>query len=178
MRQTIAGWYLLATFASIFIGVVQAQGPAPSPLIALLSPPAAIIPAASPQPSLAAAPELTKADFETFLDALIPSQLRNRNIAGAVVSVVKDGQVLFRTGGLEHIVIFGDAINPWRRAFHIFGWLLIRGVILLIVASVRFVRLPVQGLWFRAHAILLAIGGIAFGVFAWQYHLLDTSLRF
>ena len=80
--------------------------------------------------------------------------------------------------GLEHIVILGDAINPWLCALHLLGWLLIAGVVLLIIAAVRFVRLPGQGLWFRAHAILLAIGGIAFGVFAWQYHLLDASLRF
>jgi hypothetical protein len=52
------------------------------------------------------------------------------------------------------------------------------GVVLLIIAAVRFVRLPGHGLWFRAHAILLAIGGIAFGVFAWQYHFLDPSLKF
>jgi hypothetical protein len=51
-------------------------------------------------------------------------------------------------------------------------------VVLLIIATVRFVRLPGHGLWFRAHAILLAIGGIAFGVFAWQYHFLDASLKF
>jgi CubicO group peptidase (beta-lactamase class C family) len=80
--------------------------------------------------------------------------------------------------GLEHIVILGDAINPWLRAFHVIGWVLIAGVVLLIIAAVRFVRLLGHGLWFRAHAILLAIGGIAFGVFAWQYHLLDTSLKF
>ncbi len=80
--------------------------------------------------------------------------------------------------GLEHIMIFGDAINPWLRALHIFGWILMAGIVLLIVAAVRFVRLPGHGLWFRAHAILLAIGGIAFAVFAWQYHLLDASLRF
>ena len=80
--------------------------------------------------------------------------------------------------GLEHIVIFGDAINPWLRALHIFGWILIAGIVLLIIAAVRFVRLPGHGLWFRVHAILLAIGGIAFAVFAWQYHLLDASLRF
>jgi hypothetical protein len=80
--------------------------------------------------------------------------------------------------GLEHIVLLGDAINPWLQALHIFGWLLMVGVVLLIIAAVRFVRLPGHGLWFRAHAILMAIGGIAFGVFAWQYHLLDTSLKF
>src|SRR5262249_15488342 len=84
------------------------------------------------------------------------------------------GQVLFvlapivvLSQGLEHIVILGDAINPWLQAFHIIGWILIAGVVLLIVAAIRFVRLPGQGVWFRAHAILLAIGGIAFGLFAW-----------
>ena len=80
--------------------------------------------------------------------------------------------------GLEHIVILGDAINPWLQAFHVIGWILLAGVVLLIIAAVRFVRLPGHGLWFRAHAILLAIGGIAFGVFAWQYHFLDASLKF
>ena len=80
--------------------------------------------------------------------------------------------------GLEHIVILGDAINPWLQAFHVIGWVLMAGVVLLIIAAVRFVRLPGHGLWFRAHAILLAIGGVAFGVFAWQYHFLDASLKF
>jgi CubicO group peptidase (beta-lactamase class C family) len=80
--------------------------------------------------------------------------------------------------GLEHIVVLGDAINPWLQAFHVIGWALMAGVVLLIIAAVRFVRLPGHGLWFRAHAILLAIGGVAFGVFAWQYHFLDSSLKF
>jgi hypothetical protein len=80
--------------------------------------------------------------------------------------------------GLEHIVILGDAINPWLQTFHVIGWALMAGVVLLIIAAVRFVRLPGHGLWLRAHAILLAIGGIAFGVFAWQCHLLDASLKF
>ncbi|HEU0210447.1 MAG TPA: serine hydrolase domain-containing protein [Candidatus Udaeobacter sp.] len=80
--------------------------------------------------------------------------------------------------GLEHIVIFGDAVNPWLQAMHFLGWLLVAGVVVLIIAAVRFVRLPGCGFWFRAHAILLAIGGFAFGVFAWQYHLLDSSLKF
>jgi hypothetical protein len=86
--------------------------------------------------------------------------------------------VIALSQGLEHIVMFGDAINPWLRAFHIFGWMLLAGVLILIIAAARFTRLPGHGLWFRAHAILLAIGGIAFGLFAWQYHLLGTSLKF
>jgi hypothetical protein len=86
--------------------------------------------------------------------------------------------VIALSQGLEHVVILGDAINPWLRTFQIFGWLLMAGVVLLIVAAARFAKLPGHGLWFRAHAILLAIGGIAFGLFAWQYHLLGTSLKF
>ena len=86
--------------------------------------------------------------------------------------------ILALSQGLEHIVILGDAINPWLQAFHVVGWVLMAGVVLLIIAAVRFVRLPGHGLWFPAHAILLAIGGIAFGLFAWQYHFLDASLKF
>src|SRR5438270_10345316 len=89
---------LISSCAAIvaMIAIAHAQGPAPSPLISLPSPPPAKLPAVAPQPS--PPPALTRADFETFLDALIPSQLQNRNIAGAVVSVVKDGQILFQKG--------------------------------------------------------------------------------
>src|SRR5256714_2387181 len=88
----------LSVSTLITISAASAQGPAPSPLISAPSPAPANVPAIVPQPSPASAPELTKSDFETFLDALIPSQLQNRNVAGAVVSVVKDGQVLFQKG--------------------------------------------------------------------------------
>jgi CubicO group peptidase (beta-lactamase class C family) len=80
--------------------------------------------------------------------------------------------------GLEHIVILGDAIDPWLQALHIFGWVLMGGLILLIVAAIRFATLPGHGFWFRAHTILLALGGITFGLFCWQYHLLDMSVKF
>src|SRR5206468_6126825 len=96
MQRAILGCHLAAMLGWTLISVVQAQGPAPSPLILGPSPPPAQVPVVAPETS--PGPELTKADFETFLDALIPSQLRNRNIAGAVVSVVKDGQVLFQKG--------------------------------------------------------------------------------
>jgi len=80
--------------------------------------------------------------------------------------------------GVEHVVIFGDGIDPWLRALHIFGWVTIAGLVLLVIAAIRFATLPGHGLWFRTHAILLAVGGIAFGLFCWQYHLLDASLKF
>lgn len=42
--------------------------------------------------------EMTAADIEAFLDGFLPMQLERENIAGAVVSVVKDGKVLFAKG--------------------------------------------------------------------------------
>lgn len=42
--------------------------------------------------------ELTAADLEAFLDGLLPLQLRRDDIAGATVSVVKDGKLFFAKG--------------------------------------------------------------------------------
>ena len=75
-------------------GKSAAQGPAPSPMLT----PAPVLQPAAPMPELALAHELTKPDVEAFLDALIPAQLQNRDIAGAVVAVVKDGQTLLSKG--------------------------------------------------------------------------------
>ena len=41
---------------------------------------------------------LTAEDLDAFLDGLIPMQLKREDIAGAVVSVVKDGHLLFAKG--------------------------------------------------------------------------------
>jgi CubicO group peptidase (beta-lactamase class C family) len=93
IRQRCIGLLLIV----IVLEVSRAQGPAPSPLL----PPRPAQPAGQ---SLATAPQqtpaqaLTKAEVETFFDALVPDQLQNRNIAGAVVSVVKDSQVLLEKG--------------------------------------------------------------------------------
>jgi CubicO group peptidase (beta-lactamase class C family) len=76
------------------LAVTLAQGPAPSPLLS----PVPVLQPATPLPDLALAHELAKPDLEAFLDALIPAQLQNRDIAGAVVAVVKDGQVLLSKG--------------------------------------------------------------------------------
>jgi CubicO group peptidase (beta-lactamase class C family) len=72
---------------------VAAQGPAPTPVF----PPAPVSSApATPEPT--GVHDLTKADLEAFLDALLPAQLQSRDMAGAVVAVVKDGQVLLAKG--------------------------------------------------------------------------------
>jgi len=62
------------------------------------SAPVALPPSASPSSAPVTAHELTAADLEPFLDGLMPPQLERENIAGAVVSVVKDGKLLFAKG--------------------------------------------------------------------------------
>jgi CubicO group peptidase (beta-lactamase class C family) len=76
------------------------QGPAPKR-------PAAVKPApvtTSASPSLVAtsgatsAVPLTTEDLSAFMDGFMPQQLEQADIAGAVVAVVKDGQLLFARG--------------------------------------------------------------------------------
>lgn len=58
-------------------------------------------PQVAPRPAEApptGAHELTAADLEAFLDGVMPLQLRREDIAGAVISVVKDGKPLFAKG--------------------------------------------------------------------------------
>jgi len=42
--------------------------------------------------------QLTQSDLEAFLDGMMPLQLAREDIAGAVISVVKDGKVFFAKG--------------------------------------------------------------------------------
>ena len=49
-------------------------------------------------PGAALGQELTEADLSAFLDGLLPQQIEKADIAGAVVSVVRDGKVLFEKG--------------------------------------------------------------------------------
>ena len=88
-RLLVLGIFLAAPLA----WNAAAQGPAPTPLFSS----APVLPAQSTV-ELSATHELTRSDLEPFLDALLPAQLVNRDIAGAVVAVVKDGQVLLAKG--------------------------------------------------------------------------------
>ena len=62
-----------------------------------MSPPAAIALPANPTPP-AAMPVLTKVDVDGWLDGYLPYALRSGGIPGAVVTIVKDGQVLTTRG--------------------------------------------------------------------------------
>ena len=52
---------------------------------------------AAPVPA-PAAPQLTREDLEAWLDGFLPYALARGNIAGGIVVVVKDGQVLLQKG--------------------------------------------------------------------------------
>jgi CubicO group peptidase (beta-lactamase class C family) len=77
-----------------------AAGPAGAP--ASLTPPAPRAEAATPASTLAtpapAGPQLNRADLEAWLDGFLPDALAKGDVAGAVVVVVKDGQVLLQKG--------------------------------------------------------------------------------
>jgi len=64
------------------------------PVVAAAATPSA---AAAPIPATAT-PALERADLEAWLDGLVPATLAKDDIAGAVITVVKDGQVLFQKG--------------------------------------------------------------------------------
>lgn len=66
-----------------------------SPAAVPAGPSASLLPKTS---SPDAVPELTRADLEAWLDGYLPYALDNGDIAGAVVVVVKDGQVLLQKG--------------------------------------------------------------------------------
>jgi len=70
-----------------------AQKPEANPLAP--KPQAAVTEAPTAKPG---AHELTATDLESFLDGVMPLQLAREDIAGAVISVVKDGKLLFAKG--------------------------------------------------------------------------------
>jgi CubicO group peptidase (beta-lactamase class C family) len=86
---------LLAALTAGLLLAGAAMGQEPQALKPNAPAAAASIPApATP----AAAPALTKADVDGWLDGYLPYALANADVAGAVVVVVKDGQVLTEKG--------------------------------------------------------------------------------
>jgi CubicO group peptidase (beta-lactamase class C family) len=67
---------------------VQPKSPAPQPSAS----------AKAPSASDTGTHELSRADLEAFLDGFVPYALKNADIAGLTLVVVKDGQILFEKG--------------------------------------------------------------------------------
>jgi len=91
---TAAATGTIAMAAVLFTSLAYGQAPAVSPIPATAPPPTVVAPTVTP----AAAPALTKADVDTWLDGMMPYALSSGDVAGAVVVVVKDGQVLTQRG--------------------------------------------------------------------------------
>jgi CubicO group peptidase (beta-lactamase class C family) len=97
-RSRVVVAFLAAALAFAGGAVAQETGPAPQPEPAVVAPVAGpATPDASVAPP-AGAPQLTAADAGAWLDGFLPNALKQADIAGAVVVVVKDGAVLVERG--------------------------------------------------------------------------------
>ena len=88
---------LMVTGAALLLmnaAAVAAQTPAPASSTPAL--PLASVASATTAP--AETPTLTSQDLGTFFDGLVPYMLKRNDIAGGVVAVVKDGQLIFAQG--------------------------------------------------------------------------------
>ncbi|HLK23617.1 MAG TPA: serine hydrolase domain-containing protein [Caulobacteraceae bacterium] len=105
---------IAAALLALAFGVspTLAQGPvAPTPAAGPLAP--GVTAATAPEP----AAQLTKADVDTWLDGFMPYALASGGIAGAVVVVVKDGQVLTERGFGYSNVATKAPVDPQRTLF-------------------------------------------------------------
>jgi CubicO group peptidase (beta-lactamase class C family) len=121
MRIIIAAfaWTLLALLPTI-----SAQVPSP-PQQPIAPKTGATIPEQIPGPTTHA---LTKEDAEAWLDGFFPFALQRSDVAGAVVAVVKDGNILLQKGYGFADVAERKPVDPERTLFRagsvskLFGW--------------------------------------------------------
>jgi CubicO group peptidase (beta-lactamase class C family) len=88
MKRCIALFLWAVALSSFLVG----QVPSPPPLTKREAP-AAAVPEVPKNIH-----EMTAVDVEAFLDGIVPLQLKHSDIAGATISVVKDGKLLFAKG--------------------------------------------------------------------------------
>ena len=105
---------IIAMMAALFGGVAIAQGPAPSVPTAPPTP----VAAAPARPAAAAGIALTGSDVGSWLDGYLPYAIHNGDIAGAVVMIVKDGQVIAARGYGYADVAKRRPVDPARTLFH------------------------------------------------------------
>ena len=91
-RLLLAAAALVCSAGLAAAAVPPAAGTPPQSL------PAAAGTAAAPAPASSAPPALDAQDLRGFFDSLVPYMLKRNGIAGGVVSVVKDGHVIFAQG--------------------------------------------------------------------------------
>jgi CubicO group peptidase (beta-lactamase class C family) len=91
MNTRLARITLTGAFLALSLAHAEAPQPVPKSAAAPEAAPAVQLPAASPAPAVA---QLTAEDAAPFLDGMLPSSMAIGDIAGAVVAIVKDDQLL------------------------------------------------------------------------------------
>ena len=94
MKSAICALAVIAGFA----WPVDAQSPSLLPQVPAVPPLATHAQATAPVNPALQTPVLSKPDVEAWLDGMMPYALQRGEVAGAVVVVVKDGQVLLQKG--------------------------------------------------------------------------------
>ena len=93
LQRCVRNHFSRAMVVVLFITLsLSGQKPQVNPLA-----PKAKAPAPS-EPPISGTHELTPQDVSAFLDGIMPQQLATDDIAGAVISIVKDGKVIFAKG--------------------------------------------------------------------------------
>ena len=93
LQRCVRNHFSRATLVVLFITLsLSGQKPQVNPLA-----PKAKAPAPA-EPPISGTHELTPQDISAFLDGIMPQQLATDDIAGAVISIVKDGKVIFAKG--------------------------------------------------------------------------------
>src|SRR3546814_17420625 len=113
-------WMIAGLLGLALARPVLAQVPEPLPPEAVEALPVATAPAQVPPPAeIDGVPALTRADAEAWLDGFMPYALAAGDIAGAVVVVGTDGQVLLQKGSgyadLEKTTPVDPAATPARQ---------------------------------------------------------------
>ena len=107
-----------ALVLSVTVGAICAAGGAAAQGAALPKPAASAVTAAAVSPqAVPAAHALTREDLEAWLDGIVPYALHRGDVAGAVVVVVKDGQVLLQKGYGYADVAAGKPVSPDQTLF-------------------------------------------------------------
>jgi CubicO group peptidase (beta-lactamase class C family) len=96
MRADMSIHFKQLTVVSILAALFLTVGTLCVPSVASATTPSAS--RTTPPPATTGVVVLTAGDLDAFLDGLLPQQLAFNDIAGAVVCVVKDGQVLLQKG--------------------------------------------------------------------------------
>ena len=93
LRQGSVRTQMMRVGLAIFLcsGIVGAQGPKPQVPKPVAKSESVPVSAVTPH-------QMTEQDVSAFLDGIMPQQLAREDIAGAVISIVKDGKVIFAKG--------------------------------------------------------------------------------